>query len=149
MLSQLERLFILKGTALFATTPEQSLADVAALLDEEEHPAGTVIYAKGDLGNSMHLIVSGRVRVHDGDHTLNFLGPRELFGEMALLDPAPRVASVSAVEDLVLLRLDSELLFDLLDRRPEIGRSMLRALIGHLRARMQDIAAARLQLDGL
>lgn len=149
MLSQLERLIILKGAELFAATPEASLAEIADLLEEEEYAAGAVIFHKGDPGNSMHLIVSGRVRVYDGDHTLNFLGPRELFGEMAVFDPAPRVASVSAEEGVVLLRLEADLFFDLLDRRPEIGRGLLRVLINHLRNRVQDIADARLQLDML
>ena len=43
----------------------------------------------------MYIIVSGRVRVHDGERTINELGEREVFGEMALLDPAPRAASAA------------------------------------------------------
>ena len=147
MLSQLERLIILRGVGIFAATPEHALGEVAGVLVEEEYPAGAIVVQKGDLGTSMHLIVSGRVRVHDGEHILNFLGPRDVFGEMGVLDPGPRVATVTATEPIVLLRLDSDLLYDLLDRRPEIGRGLIRGLIGHLRARVQDIAAARRQLD--
>lgn len=149
MLSQIERLIVLKGADLFTATPEELLAEIADLLVEEEYLAGTAIFAKGAPGASMYLIVEGQVRVHDGQHTLNLLGPRDVFGEMAVLDPAPRVASVTALSDILLLRLDSDLLFELLERRPDIGRGVIRVLIGHLRARVQDISAARAQIDAL
>jgi CRP-like cAMP-binding protein len=147
MMSQIERLIALRGVALFAATPESSLIEIADVLVEEEYTAGTLIFRKGDYGTSMYLIVHGHVRVHDGDHTLNNLGPRDVFGEMAVLDPAPRIASITAIDDVTLLQLDSELLFDLLDRRAEIGRGLIRGLIGHLRARAQDIAVIHRQLD--
>lgn len=147
MLSTFERIIILKGADLFAAVPDELLAEVAGLLVEEEHADGTTIFLKGDPGASMYLIVEGRVRIHDGPHTLNELGSRGVFGEMAVLDPAPRVASATAVGDLLLLRLESELLLDLLDRRPEIGRGLIRVMIGQLRARVQDISAARAMLD--
>lgn len=149
MLSRLERLIVLRGATIFAATPESSLAEIAEVLVEEEYPAGALVFRKGGSGSCMYLIVGGRVRVHDGEHTLNFLGPRDVFGEMGVLDPAPRVASVTVEEDALLLRLDAELLFDLLDRRPEIGRAVIRGLIGYLRARVQDIAEIRHQLDAL
>ncbi|MBX0328055.1 cyclic nucleotide-binding domain-containing protein [Oscillochloris sp. ZM17-4] len=133
MLSQIERLIALKGADLFASTPEESLAEIADLLVEEEYPEGALVFHKGNLGTSMYLIVEGLARVHDGEHTLNTLGPREVFGEMAVLDPAPRVASVTALDDLLLLRLDYDLLFDLLRHQPGIGRGLIRVLTGYLR----------------
>ena len=149
MLSQIERLIALKGADLFAATPEESLAEIADLLIEEEYAEGALIFQKGDLGISLYLIVEGAVRVHDGEHILNHLGARDVFGEMAVLDPAPRVASITALSDLLLLRLDSDLLFDLLQHRPEIGRSLIRVLIGHVSARFQDIHAIRAQLTAI
>ncbi|GAB4116241.1 MAG: hypothetical protein Fur005_38330 [Roseiflexaceae bacterium] len=143
MLSQIERLIILKGADLFAATPEDALIEVAERLIEQEYPAGTVIVQKGDPGTSMYLIVEGQVQVYDGEHQLNTLGPRDVFGEMAVLDPAPRVASVVAMSDLFVLQLESAVLFELLEHRPEIGRGLIRVLIGHLRARSRDIAAER------
>lgn len=147
MLSTIERVIILKGAELFAAVPDALLAEVAALTEEEEHADGAVIVRKGDPGSSMYLIVEGRVRIHDGPHTLTELGSRAVFGEMAVLDPAPRAASATAMGDVLLLRLESELLLDLLDRRPAIGRGLLRVLIGQLRARVQDIDVVRARLD--
>jgi hypothetical protein len=87
MLSQIEKLLILKTVGIFLETPDDVLADVAGLLYEIEVPAGTAIFEKGDTGTSMYIIVDGEVRVHDGIHTLNHLHARDVFGEMALLDP--------------------------------------------------------------
>lgn len=149
MLSKIERLIVLKSADLFSAVPDSLLAEVSDLLVEEEHPDGAQIFAKGDAGTSMFLIVEGRVRIHDGPHTLTELGSRAVFGEMAVLDPAPRVAAAAAQGDVLLLRLESELLLDLLERRPEIGRGLMRVLIGQLRARVEDIRAVRGQLDSL
>lgn len=148
MLSRIERLIALKGADLFASTPEEALIEIADLLVEEEYAQGDAIFHKGDPGTSMYLIVAGSVLVHDGQHTLNHLGPRDVFGEMAVLDPAPRAASVTALDDLLLLRLDYDLLADLLAYRVEVARGLLRVLNGHLRARLNDINQARARLAG-
>jgi CRP-like cAMP-binding protein len=141
MLSTIEKVIILKTVDLFSATPEDVLAEVADLLVEQRVPNDTQIFAKDDPGDSMYIIVVGEVRVHDGATTLNYLGERMIFGEMALLDAAPRVASVTTVDDTLLLRLDQEPFFELMDDRIEIARGIIRVLTGHLRNRVRDLAA--------
>lgn len=143
MLTTVERVIILKGVGIFAATPDPVLAELAALLAEEELPAGRPVFAKGDQGSSLYVIVEGEVRVHDGESTLNHLGERDVFGEMALLDPAPRSASVTAVADTLLLRLDAEPFYELMDDRIEIARGIITVLTGRLRDRMRDLEEAR------
>jgi CRP-like cAMP-binding protein len=94
----------------------------------------------------MYLIVEGEVRVHDGDYTLNHLHSRDGFGEMALLDPEPRVASVTTVRDTRLLRLDQEPFYELMDEHNEVARGVIRVLSRHLRARVRDLGEAHLRL---
>ena len=139
MLSLIEKVLILKSASLFAATPDDILAEVAALLDEVELPAGATIFQKGDLGHSLYIIVDGEVRVHDGAHTLNHLREREVFGEMALLDAEPRSASITAVLDTRLLRLEQEPFYELLEERSEVARGIIRVLTRHLRARLRDL----------
>jgi CRP-like cAMP-binding protein len=141
--STIEKVIVLKTVDIFSATAEEVLAEVADLLIELEAPTGTPIFAKDDPGDSMYIILSGRVRVHDGDNTLNELGERMVFGEMAMLDTEPRLASVTAVEDTVLLRLDQEPFYELMDDRIEIALGVIRVLTGHLRDRMRDLAAVR------
>jgi CRP-like cAMP-binding protein len=135
-----DRINILKTVSLFGETPEDLLAEVAALLEEIEVRAGDTIFDKDDPGSSMYIIADGRVRVHDGERTLNFLFKRDVFGEMAALEPEPRSASVTAVEDTRLFRLSRDALHQLMWKRPEVMQGIMRILSQRLRARMQDMA---------
>ncbi|HLF27900.1 MAG TPA: cyclic nucleotide-binding domain-containing protein [Anaerolineae bacterium] len=132
--------FVLKTVSLFAETPAELLAEIVDLLEETEVKAGQTVFEKGAPGNSMYIIAEGRVRVHDGDLALNDLGKRDVFGEMAALDPEPRSATVTAIEDTRLFRLRQAALYELMNQRPEIGRGIIRILSRHLRARMRDMA---------
>ncbi len=96
MLSTVEKVLILKSVDMFGQTPDHVLADVAELLEEIDVPAGETILQQGDFGDSMYVIVDGKVSVCDGERLLNYLGERDVFGEMALLDPEPRLATVIA-----------------------------------------------------
>ncbi len=145
MLSTIEKVIILKTVGLFAETPDEVLADVAALLEEVRYSTGEEIFKKGDLGNSMYMIVSGKVRVHDNNYTLNKLDERQVFGEMALLDPAPRIATVTALEETHLFRLRQEAFYELLDNRGEVARGIIRVLTGYLRSWVDNADLRMLQ----
>jgi len=79
-------------------------------------------------------VVSGRVRVHRGDRTLVELGPGSAVGELAVLVPEPRVASVTALEPTLLLRVNKVVLDELLADRPELASGVIAALASRLRA---------------
>jgi CRP/FNR family transcriptional regulator, cyclic AMP receptor protein len=146
MLSTIEKVIILKAVSIFAETSDQILAEVATIATEMAVPAAATIFEKGDAGDSMYMIASGRVRVHDGAHTLNDLAIGNVFGEMAVLDPELRSASVTAIEDTQLLRLDQQALYELIDDRPEVARGLLKVLSQHLRNRVRDLAELRERL---
>jgi CRP/FNR family transcriptional regulator, cyclic AMP receptor protein len=97
------------------------------------------VFSKGDLGDSMYIVVSGRVRVFDGDKTINYVGEREIFGELALLDPEPRSASVEAFEETGLFRLDRDTLFELMTDNIGVVSGIVQVLCQRLR-RMTTIA---------
>jgi CRP-like cAMP-binding protein len=139
MLSLLEKMLVLKAVAIFADTPDDVLLAIAAIVAEEEHRAGARIFAQGDPGSSMYVIVRGLLQVHDEQRTLNQLGPRDVFGEMAMLDPEPRVASVTALEDTLLLRIDHRPFYDLLADRTEVIQGLIRVLAGYVRDRLDDL----------
>jgi ATP:ADP antiporter, AAA family len=147
MLSTLEKVIILKAADLFSGTPDEVLAEVAAVSREAEVKAGEAIFHKGDPGDCMYFVVSGRLRAHDGQHTLNTLGQGDIFGEMAILDPQPRMASITALEDALLLRLDQEALYELMEERPEVARGIIRVLSRRLRDRVQDLHELRDQMN--
>jgi hypothetical protein len=149
MLTTIEKVIALKQASIFAETPDEALAAIAPHLEEVRLRAGETIIEKGDLGDSMYIIVEGDVRVHDEGHTLNHLRSGQCFGEMAVLDAQPRMASVTAAEDTLLLRLAQEPLYEVMDDRSEVGRGLLSVLSQHLRNVARDLGEARARLEAL
>lgn len=119
-----ERLALLRGVPAFARLPEGTLEEVANLLDEERYPAGTVVVAEGDRGDRLYLIFGGHAEVSaegsKGPMPLATLGPGEMFGEIALLEPGgKRQATVTATIDLLTLSLSASAFDRVLDAYPE------------------------------
>jgi HEAT repeat protein len=139
MLSPIEKILILKSASVFSNVPDDALADVVFHLDEMDVAENETIFNKGEPGDSMYIVVCGKVRIHDKERTLNDLGEGDVFGEMALLDPEPRSASVTAVEPSRLLRLEQEPFMDLLAQQPVVATGIIRNLAKYLRARVEDI----------
>ncbi len=131
----IERVLLLKSVEVFSETPEEDLLELAAVLEEIETRAGECIIEKGELGSSMYIVVDGEVRVHDGEQELRVLGGREIFGELAALDPEKRSASVTAIEDTVLFRLDERALYEMMAENQSLTRGIIRVLCQRLRTR--------------
>ncbi len=129
----IEKVIRLKTVPMFAQASEEILADVAGILEEVAVPAGGVVFEKGAAGEGMYIVHSGRVRVYDGARTITHLGEKEIFGELALLSPEPRFASVAAVEDTRLFRLDREAFAELMAGNIEIVRGVLSVLCDRIR----------------
>jgi CRP-like cAMP-binding protein len=91
---------------MFSQTPDDVLADVADLLVEVDANPGDCLIVQGEQGDSLFVIVDGKVRVHDHERLLSYLGERQVFGEMAA-DPEPRMASVTV--ESCLFRFDQAL----------------------------------------
>lgn len=129
----IEKVIVLKTVKIFSQTPEEDLVEVASIVEEVELKAGETLFLKGDIGTSMYIIVKGRVKVHDGNKTIAEFGEREVVGELAALDPEPRSASVTALEDTQLFCLDEGPLYDLMAEHVEVVRGIIRVLCQRLR----------------
>jgi hypothetical protein len=145
-LLEIEKVIILKSTSLFTETPENILVDIASIVREERIPEGEIIFEKGDQGSSMYIISEGEVRIHDGDITFAVMKNRDFFGELALLDPEPRSASVTALKDSLLLRLDQEDFYELMSERMEVAKGILKVLCRRLRDQNSIIGKLRAQV---
>ncbi len=135
MLLTIERVLVLKGLSFFAECTDDVLADLACLMEEVRADAGRQIIAQGDRGEAMFIIVQGRVRVHVDDKTLIELGERQVFGELAALDPEPRTASVTATTDTHLLKLEHAPLFEFIEHSSDATRSIVRFLCQRFRTK--------------
>ena len=138
-LSRAEKIAILKSVSLFNESPESILIDAVDQVEEVLYQSEETIFQKGDPGASMYIIIDGKVKVHDGDMILNYLGALDVFGEMAALDPEPRSASVTVIEEARLIRMNQAALYNLMQRQPDIARGVIHILCQRLRARTQDM----------
>jgi len=133
MLLTIEKVIILRSAEVFASMPDHVLAFIASVVEELDVPRGETFIRKGDIGNCMYLIVDGRVLVHDGERRIAEFEKGQPVGELAVLDPEPRSASVTALEDTHLFRLDKEALDEVMADQPEIARGVIRVLCQRLR----------------
>lgn len=148
--NQLDMRFMqLKRVSLFAETPNEILAEAAKVLEEVEFEAGEMIFNKGESGHCMYIIIEGRVRIQDGNRIIDDSGEGEVFGEMAVLDAAPRLASVKALVRTRLLKLEQAALYDLMAERVEVARGIIRVLSGRLRDRLHDLGELQQQMQNL
>jgi CRP-like cAMP-binding protein len=134
MLLTLEKVAILKSADIFAHTPDFVLASVAAIAEEVDLDPGETFIQKDALEDDMYVIIEGEVRVHDGDRTIATLGEGQVVGEMEVLAPSPRLASVTAATETRLFRLNKEAFEEVMADRHEIAQSIIRMLIERLRA---------------
>ena len=133
-LGLVERVAALHRVQLFAGIPGRVLAAVAEAAVERRLPLGEVLMEEGAVEAHLYAIVEGRVRVHRGDRTLVELGPGATVGELAALVPAPRAASVTALEPTLALRVDQHVLDELLMDWPELAQGVIGELVSRLRA---------------
>ncbi len=143
---------LLRGLYLFGELSDSELAVVAHYLDESTAPAGATLAKKGKRGDDFMVLLDGRVRVSTGGLQLVDLGAGESFGEMALVSPAPRSATVTVLEPCTFLILSRQNYDELCARRPEvgikIGGAMLRTMAERIRELTGRIAAVERALRG-
>ncbi|MDP6358218.1 MAG: cyclic nucleotide-binding domain-containing protein, partial [Planctomycetota bacterium] len=121
----IEKIIILKSVEIFSETSDEVLADVASILEEEEYVAGQNIFEEGDLGTCLYIVVRGSVRIHKGEVAIATLKERQIFGELAAIDPEPRSASVTAEEETTLFRLSQSGLIELIADRYEVSEGIM------------------------
>jgi CRP-like cAMP-binding protein len=126
---------------LFSETPDKVLADIAGFADEIQVDKDEVVFNKGEAGDSLYIIVTGAVEALDADRILNRLGEGDIFGELALLDPEPRLATLKATEPTHLLRLDETSFKTILAERPEVSSAIIRVITRYLRSLLRGAGA--------
>jgi CRP-like cAMP-binding protein len=133
MITTVEKVLFLKSIDLFSQIPGEDLAQVALISTEEAREQGEEIFAEGEAGDALYLVLEGKVRVHKLDRVIAELAERECFGEMAILDAAPRSATVTAVSDTNLLKISREDFEEIMSEKPEIALGIIRVLSRRLR----------------
>jgi CRP-like cAMP-binding protein len=144
---------VLQGVKLFAGLDKAALRAVAEAASWRGWTAGATIFQRGDEGNHLIVVASGRLRLSLGtaqgkEILIGTVGPGGIVGEVAIIDGQPRSADATAVEDTVGLLLWRDAFLRLIARQPELGLSVARYLCSLLRStnfQMESIALHELR----
>jgi CRP/FNR family transcriptional regulator, cyclic AMP receptor protein len=132
MLLTVERVALLRHVELFSGTPDRVLAGVASALDEVEFQPGAVLMREGAVEDWLFLIVSGDVEVTRADRRIA-MGAGTVVGELAVVDPQPRSATVTALTPVVAFRLRRDAFEQAVQSRPEVAMGVITELARRLR----------------
>jgi CRP/FNR family transcriptional regulator, cyclic AMP receptor protein len=94
--------------------------------------AGETIFNEGEPGTELYVIQSGRVRIQTGNRLLNTLDANDIFGEMALIDSAPRSATAIAETAVTLVPVSEKQFLFLVSQTPFFALKVMRVLARRL-----------------
>jgi CRP/FNR family cyclic AMP-dependent transcriptional regulator len=128
-----EKLEHLRSVRLFSAASKKELTLLGKASDEVSVPAGHELTQEGAVGHEFFLIMDGEAKVKMKGRTVATLGKGQYFGELALLDKAPRNATVTAATPMTLLVLGQREFAAVLDEVPTLSRKLLQTMAGRLR----------------
>lgn len=118
---------------IFANCTPEEIAAIASVAQESHFEPGQIIVTQGTPGQAFYLVLSGRVEILRDGTSLGAFGPGDFFGEMSLLDQAPRSATIRAIDPTQCLMMSSWDFKALLERHPSIAVKLLEVLSRRLR----------------
>ena len=124
--------------------PDAALA-LGSQLEMVDYARGSSIFAEGELGDRLYVILSGKVKLgrHSPDGRENLLavmGPSDMFGELSIFDPGPRTSSATTITEVRAVSMDRDALRAWIADRPEIAEQLLRVLARRLRRTNNNLA---------
>ena len=140
----------LEGVSLFKGLTSHQLQRLAEGARRVRAEAGSTLFLEGDPGSSLFVLQKGLVKIvraNDPTTTLTTLQPGAAFGELAVLNEAPRSASAVAIDVSELLEIDSQLVDDVLDEDPQAARRMLGSLAASLTVAREEVVQHNKVLD--
>ena len=127
----------LKKVPLFSEMPDEDFVRLCEMVEEVELPAGQQLFAEGSPGMRAYVIKEGELEIvkasAEREVLLAVRGSGEVIGEMSLLERQPRMASVRARTDTVMLAIHRDELDKLLNTSPSAARAMLHTILARWR----------------
>ena len=139
----------LTSIALFSGFSDADMKAISSLAVTRTFPKNTMVICEGDRSDSLYLILSGKVKVFLADEegkevTLNIQTEGEYFGELAILDEAPRSASVMTTEDTKLAILSKSAFDKCMEEHPAMAIAVMRGLARRLRELTENVRSLAL-----
>lgn len=124
----IEKVVTLSRVDLFAGLSGESLAEIAAVPEEVEIAQGQTVPSEGERSSTMYVVAAGKIQIRDEDRIKAEFGPGEAFGVICALDPREVTTTAVALEDSLLLKIEHEVLFDLISEDVELAKAVIRSL---------------------
>lgn len=105
----------------------------ATLSDPRIYEAGETIFQAYEMGAEMYIVLEGEVELKIGPNVVETLGPGEPFGEMALIDQAPRVATATAKTRCALAVIPEKRFLFLVQTTPQFALQIMKVMADRLR----------------
>ena len=133
-----ERTMTLKAVPFFTQLSDKELDLIRGVAAEKSYPKNAVVLTEGEMGDSLYMNVSGKVKVFIGDEEgreiiLKILGPGAFFGEMSMIDKQPRSASVTTIEASTFLVLAHTGFERCVEQEPRIANVVMQMLAQRVR----------------
>lgn len=148
MLTRVERVLALKNIELFHDIPGEVLADIAALLTEENFEKGEYIVKEGNTEKELFMIMKGEVEIVSGGNVVAVKKAGDGFGEMSLIESQARSADIIAKDDVLVLKMDGDDFLEILKQREEIALGIIKFLVERLRELSSKLAEKNGQTNG-
>jgi CRP/FNR family transcriptional regulator, cyclic AMP receptor protein len=123
----------LKSVQMFSACTDKELAQIARACDKLTVEPGAIVVEEGAPGEDFYLVGTGEAEVVRGGQRVATLGPGGYFGELSLLDDAPRNATVTAITPMTLVRLRRREFAAVLDSWPGVAHKLLQQMARRLR----------------
>jgi CRP/FNR family transcriptional regulator, cyclic AMP receptor protein len=129
---------ILARAGLFQGVEPSAVSALTNQLRPVDVPPGHTLFAEGEPGDRLYIIVSGKVKIGrrspDGrENLLTIMGPSDMFGELSIFDPGPRTSTATTITEVCAVSMDRDALRAWIADRPEIAERLLRVLARRLR----------------
>lgn len=141
MYTVVEKVLLLQKVDLLSAARTEDLAVLASIAEEVLYPEGAKILEEGQPADGLYVIIRGRAALTKRGKEVVTLGEEEALGAWDLFEAEPRVTSARTTEESLLLRVDREDFYDLLLDYPELGQSILKALVRRLRKLVKTAGA--------
>jgi CRP-like cAMP-binding protein len=129
---------IIERNSLFRGLPRETRVRIAALATRRQYEEGAIIFMRGDPGDSLCGVATGRVRISAAgpggkEVFLNIMEPGDAFGEIALLDGSPRTATATAMARTELIVIQRDAFSALLQSQPQLAAHLIQLLCKRVR----------------
>ncbi len=123
---------------IFPELSKTELQALASAAQEQVYAPGDLLCRQGEIGRRLYIISEGEAEIFVNTDKnqlvmINKVGPTDYFGEMALINDAPRAATVRAITNCRTLEIDREAIMNTIDQNPALLLSIVRQISDHLR----------------